>query len=160
MGMLCFLLGFGTVFTRLLIREGIGELMTQFILSISDNKYAILFMLNILLLILGMFIDGIPIIIIVVPLVLPLIQKLDVNLVHLGAIVVVNIGLGVVTPPYAISIFLGTKLSNVPYEQLVPTMMIYLLAVGIPVLMLTTYLPALSIWLPALFLGKAAVGIP
>ncbi len=160
MGMICFLLGFGTVFTRLLIREGFGELMTQFVLSISDNKYVILLMMNILLLLLGMFIDGIPIIIIVVPLVLPLVQKLDVNLVHLGAIVVVNIGLGVVTPPYAISIFLGTKLSNVPYEQLVPIMIIYLFAVGIPVLLLTTYIPALSLWLPTLALGKMAVGIP
>jgi TRAP-type C4-dicarboxylate transport system permease large subunit len=160
MGMLCFLVGFGTVFTRLLIREGIAELMTQFILSISDNKYAILFMMNILLLILGMFIDGIPILIIIVPLILPLVQKLDVNLVHLGAIIVFNVGLGVVTPPYAISIFLGTKLSNVPYEQLVPPMMIYLFTVGIPVLMLTTYIPALSTWLPTLILGKAAVGIP
>jgi TRAP-type C4-dicarboxylate transport system permease large subunit len=134
--------------------------MTQFILSISDSKYAILFMMNILLLILGMFIDGIPIIIIVVPMILPLIQKLDVNLVHLGSIIVVNIGLGVVTPPYAISIFLGTKLSNLPYEDLVPTMMIYLLAVGIPALMLTTYIPWLSLWLPTLVMGKAAVGIP
>jgi tripartite ATP-independent transporter DctM subunit len=160
MGMLCFLLGFGTVFTRLLIREGVGELMTQFILSISDSKYAILFMMNILLLILGMFIDGIPIIIIVVPMILPLIQKLDVNLVHLGSIIVFNIGLGVVTPPYAISIFLGTKLSKLPYEDLVPTMMIYLLAVGIPALLLTTYIPWLSLWLPTLIMGKAAIGIP
>jgi len=96
----------------------------------------------------------------VVPLVLPLIQKLDVNLVHLGSIVVFNIGLGVVTPPYAISIFPGTKLSNVPYEDLVPPMMIYLFVVGIPVLMLTTYIPALSLWLPTLLLGKAVVGIP
>ncbi len=117
-------------------------------------------MMNILLLILGMFIDGIPIIIIVVPMILPLIQKLDVNLVHLGCIIVFNIGLGVVTPPYAISIFLGTKLSNLPYEDLVPTMMIYLFAVGIPALLLTTYIPWLSLWLPTLIMGKAAVGIP
>jgi TRAP-type C4-dicarboxylate transport system permease large subunit len=160
MGMISFLLGFGTVFTRLLIREGVGEIMTQFILSISDNKYAILFMMNILLLILGMFIDGLPIIIIVVPMILPLIQKLDVNLVHLGAIIVLNIGLGVVTPPYAVSIFLGTKLSNLPYEALVPPMMIFLFFVGIPVLMLTTFIPALSLWLPTLIMGKAVVGIP
>lgn len=158
MGMLCFLLGFGTVFTRLLIREGVGELMTQFVLSISDDKYAILIMMNILLLILGMFIDGIPILIIVVPLIMPLVQKLDVNMVHLGAIIVLNIGLGVVTPPYAITIFLGTKLSNVPYEQLVPPMLIYLFTVGIPTLMLTTFVPTLSLWLPTLVLGKAAIG--
>lgn len=160
MGMFAFLLGFGTVFTRLLIREGVGEIMTQFILSISENKYVILLMMNILLLVLGMFIDGIPILIIVVPLIMPLVKQLDINMVHLGAIIVVNVGLGVVTPPYAISIFLGTKLSNVPYEELVPPMVIYLFTVGIPVLMLTTYIPALSTWLPTLILGKAVVGIP
>jgi len=160
MGMIAFLLGFGTVFTRLLIREGIGELMTQFILGISENKYIILLMMNVLLLILGMFIDGIPILIIVVPLITPLIQKLDVNMVHSGAIIVLNIRLGVVTPPYAISIFLGTKLSNLRYEELVPPMMIFLFLVGIPVLLLTTYIPALSLWLPVAVLGKAIVGVP
>ena len=159
MGMFAFLLGFGTVFTRLLIREGVGEIMTQFILSISENKYSILLMINILLLILGMFIDGIPILIIVVPLIMPLVKQLDVNMVHLGAIIVVNIGLGVVTPPYALSIFLGTRLANVPYEDLVPPMMIFLLLVGIPVLMLTTYIPWLSLWLPTLVLGPQVVGI-
>ena len=159
MGMFAFLLGFGTVFTRLLIREGVGEIMTQFILSISENKYVILLMINILLLILGMFIDGIPILITVVPLIMPLVKQLDINMVHLGAIIVVNIGLGVVTPPYAISIFLGTRLSNVPYEDLVPPMMIFLFFVGIPVLMLTTYIPWLSLWLPTLVLGPQVVGI-
>jgi TRAP-type C4-dicarboxylate transport system permease large subunit len=116
-------------------------------------------MMNILLLMLGMFIDGIPIIIIVVPMILPLIQKLDVNLVHLGAVIVLNIGLGVVTPPYAVSIFLGTKLSNQPYEALVPPMMIFWFFVGIPTLMLTTYIPWLSLWLPTLVLGPQVVGI-
>jgi len=159
MGMFAFLLGFGTVFTRLLIREGVGEIMTQFILSISENKYVILLMMNILLLVLGMFIDGIPILITVVPLIMPLVKQLDINMVHLGAIIVVNIGLGVVTPPYAISIFLGTRLSNVPYEDLVPPMMIFLFFVGIPVLMLTTYIPWLSLWLPTLVLGPQVVGI-
>jgi C4-dicarboxylate transporter, DctM subunit len=159
-GMLVLLLGFGTVFTRLLIREGVGEAMTAFILSVSNNKYLILLMMNILLLILGMFIDGIPILIIVVPLILPLVKELDINLIHLGAVIVVNIGLGVVTPPYAISIFLGTKISNVPYEELVPPMMIFLFLVGIPTLMLTTYIPALSLWLPKLVLGAKMVGLP
>ena len=158
MGMFAFLLGFGTVFTRLLIREGVGEIMTQFILSISDNKYVILLMMNILLLILGMFIDGIPILITVVPLIMPLVKQLDINMVHLGAIIVVNVGLGVVTPPYAISIFLGTQLSNVPYEDLVPPMLIFLLFVGIPVLLLTTFIPWLSLWLPTSVMGPKVVG--
>jgi C4-dicarboxylate transporter, DctM subunit len=158
LGMITLLLGLGTVFTRLLIREGLAQVMTDFVLGLSQNKYAILLMMNILLLILGMFIDGIPILIIAVPLLVPIAQKLGVNLVHLGAVIVFNVGLGVVTPPYAISIFVGTRLANVPYGMLVRPMMIYLFLVGIPALLLTTYIPWLSLWLPTLLLGKQVVG--
>jgi C4-dicarboxylate transporter DctM subunit len=158
LGMITLLLGFGTVFTRLLIREGMAQAMTDFVLSLSQNRYAILLMMNILLLILGMFIDGIPILIIAVPLLVPIAQQLGVNLVHLGAVIVFNVGLGVVTPPYAISIFVGTRLADVPYGKLVPPMMIYLFLVGIPALLLTTYIPWLSLWLPTLILGRQVVG--
>ena len=158
LGMITLLLGFGTVFTRLLIREGVGQAMTDIVIGFSQNKYVILALMNILLLFFGMFIDGIPILIIVVPLILPLVTKIDMNLVQLGAIIIVNVGLGVVTPPYAISIFVGSRLADVPYIDLVKPMMIFLLLVGIPVLLLTTYLPALSLWLPTLALGPKIVG--
>lgn len=158
LGMIALLLGFGTVFTRLLIREGVGQAMTDIVIGFSQNKYVILALMNILLLFFGMFIDGIPILIIVVPLILPLVTEIDVNLVQLGAIVIVNVGLGVVTPPYAISIFVGSRLAEVPYIDLVKPMVIFLLLVGIPVLLLTTYVPALSLWLPTLALGAKIVG--
>lgn len=158
LGMIALLLGFGTVFTRLLIREGVGQAMTDIVIGFSQNKYVILALMNILLLFFGMFIDGIPILIIVVPLILPLVTEIDVNLVQLGAIVIVNVGLGVVTPPYAISIFVGSRLAEVPYIDLVKPMVIFLLLVGIPVLLLTTYVPALSLWLPTLALGPKIVG--
>jgi len=158
LGMITLLLGFGTVFTRLMIREGAAQALADFMIGAFQNKYLVLFMMNILLLILGMFIDGIPILIIAVPLILPLVTQIDVNLVHLGAIIVVNVGLGVVTPPYAISIFVGSKLSGVPYDQLVKPMLIYLFAVGLPVLFLTTYIPALSLWLPTAVVGAKIVG--
>jgi TRAP-type C4-dicarboxylate transport system permease large subunit len=115
-------------------------------------------MINVLLLILGMFIDGIPILIVVVPLILPLIKDIDMNLVHLGAVIVVNIGIGVITPPYAISIFVGSRLSGVSYDKLVKPMLLFLFIVALPVLLLTTYIPALSCWLPTLILGSKVVG--
>ena len=118
----------------------------------------IMLMVNILLLIMGMFIDGIPILILAVPLILPLMKELDVNLVHLGAIVILNVGLGVITPPFAMSIFVGSRLSGCSYGELVPIMMKFLLLVGIPVLLLTTYIPALSCWLPTVILGPNVVG--
>ena len=156
--MIALLLGFGTVFTRHLIRQGMGEALMDLVFGFSQNRYVVLALMNILLLVFGMFIDGIPILIIVVPLILPLVTKIDVNLVHLGAMIIVNVGLGVVTPPYAISIFVGSKLADVPYLDLVKPMMIFLLFVGIPVLLLTTYWPALSCWLPTVVLGPKIVG--
>jgi C4-dicarboxylate transporter DctM subunit len=158
LGMITLLLGFGTVFTRLLIREAVGQAMTDFVIGFSQNKYFVLALMNILLLLFGMFIDGIPILIIVVPLILPLVAKIDVNLIQLGAIIIVNVGLGVVTPPYAISIFVGSHLAQVRYIDVVKPMVIFLLLVGIPVLLLTTYVPTISLWLPTLVLGAKIVG--
>ena len=115
-------------------------------------------MVNLFLLILGMFIDGFPILVIAVPLLLPLITNIDVNLVHLGAIIVVNIGIGVASPPYAVSIFVGSRISNVPYEDLIKPILLYLFIVALPVLILTTFIPALSCWLPTQILGLKVVG--
>ncbi len=157
-GMIGLLIAAGTVFTRFLIREGAAQVLAESILGLFDSKVMILLSLNVFLLILGMFIDGIPILILAVPMVLPLIAELNMNLVHLGSMIIVNVGLGVITPPYAISIFVGSRLSGVPYGELVKPMMLFLFIVGIPVLLLTTYIPALSCWLPTLLLGQQIVG--
>lgn len=157
-GMIGLLIAGGTVFTRFLIRQGTAQALAGGILGLFQSKTMILLSLNVFLLILGMFIDGIPILILAVPMILPLITKLDMNLVHLGSMIIVNVGLGVVTPPYAISIFVGSRLSGVPYGELVKPMMLFLFLVGIPVLLLTTYVPALSCWLPTLLLGQQIVG--
>ncbi|MDY3211769.1 TRAP transporter large permease subunit, partial [Pyramidobacter sp.] len=104
------------------------------------------------------FLDGIPILILVVPLVLPLMTELGVNLVHLGAIMVVNVGIGVMTPPFAMSIFVGSRLSEISAADLTKAMLPFLFYVSIPVLLLTTYFPFLSCWLPELLLGANVVG--
>ncbi len=156
--MIGLLIAGGTVFTRFLIRQGVAQALAGGLLGLFESEMLILLSLNLFLLLLGMFIDGIPILILAVPMVLPLITQIDVNLVHLGAMIIVNVGLGVVTPPYAISIFVGSRLSGVPYGELVKPMLIFLLMVGIPVLLLTTYIPALSCWLPTLLLGEQIVG--
>lgn len=158
MGMIFGLIGIGTVFARILIREGVAQMLAEFVLGMFDSKILVLLMLNILLLVMGMFIDGVPVMVIAVPLILPLLSSIGINFVHLGAIVVLNLGIGVVTPPYAISIFVGSRLSGVPYEELVPIMLLFLFIVEIPVLLLVTYIPALSCWLPTLVFGTKVVG--
>lgn len=157
-GMIDLMMATGTVFTRLMIREGVAQTVASGILGIFDSKVMILLAMNAFLLLLGMFIDGTPILILAVPMILPLIKQIDVNLVQLGAIIIVNVGLGVVTPPFAISMFVGAKLADVKYVQLIKPMMIFLFLVGIPVLLLTTFIPALSCWLPTVLLGIETVG--
>ena len=158
MGFVTVMLAFSCVFTKLLILEGVAQAFAEFMIGTFQSKYLILFMMNILLLIAGMLIDTIPILLIVVPLIMPLIQGIGLNLVHLGAIVVVNVGIGCVTPPMAGSIFLASRLTGISFEELLKPMMIFLFVVELPVLLLTTYLPVLSCWLPSLIVGQNIVG--
>ncbi|MDR1979122.1 MAG: hypothetical protein LBQ42_10370 [Synergistaceae bacterium] len=67
--------------------------------------------------------------------------------------------LGVITPPFAMSIFIGSRLSGCSYAELLPIMLKFFFLVGIPVLLLTTYIPALSCWLPSVVLGPLVVGV-
>jgi tripartite ATP-independent transporter DctM subunit len=157
-GVIASLIASGTVFARYLTRIGVAQEVAAFMFDMFDSKVMILLSINVFLLFLGMLMDGVPVMILAVPLILPLAQGLGVNLVHLGSIVVVNIGLGVVTPPFAMSIFVGSRLSKCPYMALLPIMLKFLLFIGIPVLLLTTYIPALSCWLPTLLLGPQVVG--
>lgn len=157
-GMTTLLLAGGTILTRYLTRQGVAQEVAMTMVSLFEGKAMILLMINVFLLFLGMFLDGIPILVLVVPLVLPLMQELGVNLVHLGAIMTVNVGIGVMTPPFAMSIFVGSRLANVPAAKLTRAMMPFLLYVSIPVLLLTTYIPFLSCWLPQVLLGPSVVG--
>lgn len=157
-GVIALLIAAGTVLGRYLVRAGVAQHLAELMLGMFGSKAMILLSLNAFLLLMGMFVEAIPVLILSVPLVLPLMSDLGVNLVHLGAICIVNVGLGVITPPFAMSIFVGTRLSGCTYQQLVPIILKYLFWVGIPVLLLTTYIPALSCWLPALVLGEKAVG--
>lgn len=157
-GVIALLIASGTVLGRYLVRAGVAQNLAELMLGLFSSKALILLSMNAFLLLMGMFVEAIPILILSVPLVLPLMTSLGVNLVHLGAICIVNVGLGVITPPFAMSIFVGTRLSGSTYQELVPIILRYLFWVGIPVLLLTTYIPALSCWLPALVLGDKAVG--
>lgn len=125
------LIGFAMISARVFTREGVIQLFVNTITSISDNRFVVLMIVNIIMLILGMFVDDIPILVIAVPLLIPLAENVGVNLVHLGAIMAFNIGIGQITPPYALAIFLGSSLSGVSYTELTKVILFYLLIVSI-----------------------------
>ncbi|HTT48965.1 MAG TPA: TRAP transporter large permease [Pseudolabrys sp.] len=123
--------------------------ITAFFLTISSNKYVILFLINILLLVLGCLVDMAPSILICTPILLPVMINFGVDPVHFGMIMMLNLGIGLCHPPVGAILFVGCAVGKVSIEQVMRTIWPFY-GVMFVVLMLVTYLPALSLWLPAL----------
>ncbi|MCX5840891.1 MAG: TRAP transporter large permease subunit, partial [Deltaproteobacteria bacterium] len=105
---------------------------------------------NIFLLIVGCLIDLTPAIILLTPILLPMMVKMDMNIVHFGAMIVINLCLGLITPPVGTSLFVGCRIAKLPITAVVRPL-IPLLGVEVVVLILVTYWPPLTLWLPRLF---------
>ncbi len=145
-----FLVATSSVFTWILTYENFPTMVTDTLLSITQNKILILLILNVLLLFMGMFIDQTPAIIMLVPVFLPLAQRLDIHLIHLGVIVVINLSFGLITPPVGTSLFVGCRIANLPITAVVRPMLPFL-PIMIAVLLLVTYVPDIILWLPTIF---------
>jgi len=122
--------------------------ITAFFLTISDNKYVILFLINILLLILGCLVDMAPSILICTPILLPVMINFGVDPVHFGMIMMLNLGIGLCHPPVGAILFVGCAVGKVSIEQVMRTIWPFY-GVMFLVLMLVTYIPWLSLWLPS-----------
>jgi tripartite ATP-independent transporter DctM subunit len=118
-------------------------------LNISDNKYAFLFMVNILLLVLGTFMDLAPMLLICTPIFMPIIAKLGIHPVHFGMVMILNLGIGLITPPVGPTLFVGCAVGKVTMEQVSKELWPFYGAMCMA-LLLVTYVPALSLWLPGL----------
>src|SRR3974390_1533767 len=123
--------------------------ITAFFLTISSNKYVILFLINILLLVLGTLVDMAPSILISTPILLPVMINFGVDPVHFGMIMMLNLGIGLCQPPVGAILFVGCAVGKVSIEEVMRKIWPFY-AVMFTVLMLVTYLPALSLWLPEL----------
>jgi len=123
--------------------------ITAFFLTLSDNKYIILMLINIMLLVLGCLMDMAPLILICTPILLPVVMKLGVDPVHFGMIMLLNLGIGLLTPPVGATLFVGCAVGNVKLEDVMRGIWPFY-SVLIAVLLLVTFVPALSLWLPAL----------
>jgi tripartite ATP-independent transporter DctM subunit len=121
--------------------------MTAFFLSISDNKYVILFLINILLLLLGTLVDMAPSILIATPILLPVMANFGVDPVHFGMIMLLNLGIGLCHPPVGAILFVGCAVGKVTIEEVMRKIWPFY-AVMFFVLMCVTYIPEISLWLP------------
>jgi tripartite ATP-independent transporter DctM subunit len=145
-----FLVATSSVFTWILTYENFPMMIAEILLGITQTKWVILLILNIVLLFLGMFIDQTPAIIMLVPMFMPLAEQLGVHPIHLGVIVVINLSFGLITPPVGTSLFVGCRIANLPITAVVRPMLPFL-PIMIAVLMLVTYVPSIILWLPGMF---------
>jgi tripartite ATP-independent transporter DctM subunit len=143
------LIGFAASFGYLMTLMQIPLKVTHFFASLSDNRYVILLLINLLLLVLGTLMDMAPLILILTPILLPLVVKLGVDPVHFGMIMMVNLGIGLLTPPVGAVLFVGSAVAKLKIEAVVRALYPFFVAMLL-VLAMVTYIPAVSLWLPHL----------
>ena len=141
------LIGFAAAFGYIMTLMQIPMKVTAFFVGFSDNKYVILAMINVMLLVLGCLMDMSPLILITTPILLPVVKMLGVDPVHFGMIMMVNLGIGLITPPVGTVLFVGSAVSKLSMGVVTRAMKPFFVALFI-VLMMVTYLPQLSLWLP------------
>lgn len=142
-----------SVLSRIYIMEDLPQKLLELLYSVSENKYVILLMLNLFMIVLGMLMDDCSACVLATPILLPIIKEIGVSPVHFAAILGVNLGLGNITPPCAPLLYLSSSVSKTPITEMLRPTLIFIFFGWIPVLILTTYAPALSMWLPGLILG-------
>ena len=126
--MVMMLIGFSVAFGYMMAMLQVPAKVTAFFLSISDNKYVFLMLVNILLLVLGTFMDLAPLLLICTPIFLPVIAKFGIDPVHFGMIMILNLGIGLITPPVGATLFVGCAVGKVTMEAVVKELWPFYLA--------------------------------
>ena len=147
--MVMMLIGFSVAFGYMMAIMRIPAIMTELFLGFSDNKYVFLLLVNVLLLLLGTFMDLAPMLLICTPIFLPVILKLGIDPIHFGIIMILNLGIGLITPPVGPTLFVGCAIGKVTMEEVSRELWPFYGAMCLA-LLIVTYVPPLSLWLPSL----------
>lgn len=143
------IIGLSVSFAYFMTLEQIPNQIAGFLTDFSSNPFVILLAINLLLLVVGMFIDTISALVILTPILLPIVVAVGVDPVHFGVILVANLAIGFITPPLGVNLFVASSVGNVRFEKIVVSVLPFLLSMIICLLVIT-YIPALSLWLPKL----------
>lgn len=149
-GFITFIISTSAIFSWIIAREQVPQRLAEVMLSLTTSKYLILLIMNILFLLLGMVMDVNAIMLIFLPIVLPVVKSVGIDLVHFGVVVVLNLMIGLLTPPFGMLLFLLNGLTKVPIEEIVREALPYIMVL-ISVLFLITYWEGLVMFLPNLW---------
>jgi len=147
--MVMIVIGFAAGFAYLMTLMQIPMKATLFLQSLTDDKTIMLILINIMLLIMGTFMDMAPLILICTPILLPIVKSMGMSEVQFGIVMMLNLSIGLLTPPVGTTLFVGCAIGKVSIEKVSRTMWPFWLAM-LAVLGLVTYIPALTLWIPSL----------
>jgi tripartite ATP-independent transporter DctM subunit len=147
--MVMIVIGFASSFAYLMVLMQVPAKATALLLGLSDNKIVILLLINVMLLVLGTFMDMAPLLLICTPILLPVVVALGVDPVHFGIVMMLNLGIGLVTPPVGTVLFVGCAVGKVSVERASRHLWPFWLAMVV-VLLLVTFNPELALWIPGL----------
>jgi C4-dicarboxylate transporter DctM subunit len=140
-----------SLFSWIIAAEGVPQKVADGIHYLTQNPYMVLFWINLFLLFLGCIMETLAAIIITVPVLLPLVKSLGIDPLHFGVVMVVNLSIGLATPPVGVNLFVASAIGKIPLEKISKSVWLFLVALLIP-LALITYIPQLSLWVPRFFL--------
>ena len=141
------LIAMATIFGWTLAFEQIPQAIATWMAETTSSTFIFLLIVNIFLLIVGMFMDGIAALIILVPIFMPLLVTYDVDPIHFGIIICINLTIGILTPPVGTGLFIASSLTGASIGQITRAILPFL-AIALIILLLLTYIPALSLWIP------------
>jgi tripartite ATP-independent transporter DctM subunit len=153
-GVVIVMVFFVMVLSRMYVMENVPQRLIATLTGFTSNRIMILLMINLFLIILGMLVDDFSGTLLAAPLLFPLINEIGIHPIHFAAIMGTNLGLGNKTPPTAPILYLACRVGNCRFEKLVKPAIIFMTTCSVPVVLLTTYFPFLSLWLPHLLLPK------
>ena len=142
-----------SMLSRLYILENLPGKVLVLFQSVSENRWIIMLMINVFLVIMGMLMDDISVVVLTTPILMPIIMHLGFSPIHYAAILGVNTGLGCITPPAAPVLYLGGRLANAPINEMMKPTLWFILLCWFPVLLVTTYVPKFALFLPHVILG-------
>lgn len=143
-GITSFLLGYSTVFSTFMTFEKVPQMISTFLTTISSNPFVVLFFINLILLFIGLFLDTVPAIIVMAPMLLPTVKALGINPVHFGVVMAVNLAIGLCTPPYGCNLFVGAAVAKIKLDSMFKLIIPFFIA-AIFALVIITYVPWLSL---------------
>jgi TRAP-type C4-dicarboxylate transport system permease large subunit len=152
-GVVMVLVFFAVMLSRLYTMVNVPQSVVQALFSITNDRVALLILINVFMLILGMIMDDFSGLLLATPILLPVTRELGIDPVHFAAIIGVNLGMGNITPPTAPLLYFGARIGKTKLQPMLYPTLVFVVGAYFPVLMLTTFIPELSLWLPRLVLG-------